>query len=167
MRRELEGISRTGSDYLHLASRGKRLGGVLLDVVITGVVAIPLLMTIDFSGLIEFSTSPTLAQTIASSFIGFAVFLALHGYLLHKRGQTIGKYLVGTRIVLLTGETPSLARTVLLRYVVPSIIDMVPYVGFLFAMANPLFIFGEERRCLHDYIAGTRVIDSEADLFDR
>ncbi len=163
MKRELEGISSAVGDYPQLASRGKRLGGALLDGLIQAPIGVAMLL----SGWLEFDTDPTLAKSIAWATFGLAVFLSLHGYLLHKRGQTIGKYLVKTRIVLLTGETPSLARTAGLRYAVPSFMYAVPFAGSLFAVADILFIFGRERRCLHDYLAGTRVIDSEADMFDK
>ena len=35
----------------------------------------------------------------AGSLGGFTVFTAMNGYLLATRGQTVGKWLVGTRIV--------------------------------------------------------------------
>jgi len=41
----------------------------------------------------------------------------MHGYLLATRGQTLGKWLVGTRIVRADNdEVPTLARTLGLRY---------------------------------------------------
>jgi hypothetical protein len=38
---------------------------------------------------------------------------------------------------------------------------MVPCVGGLFPWIDALYIFGEERRCLHDLMAGTKVLDNE------
>lgn len=103
------------------------------------------------------------------------VYLCLQLYLLSARGQTIGKRVTRLRIVdAETGTNPGFLRTVLLRMVVPAAITVVsimavfttvvsttvvPYVGLLFGLINPIFCFGERRRCLHDYIAGTVVID--------
>jgi len=46
-----------------------------------------------------------------------------------------------------------------LCYVLPSLVAQIPLVGVLVALANALFIFGEENRCLHDHLAGTWVIN--------
>jgi hypothetical protein len=35
---------------------------------------------------------------------------------------------------------------------------VVPYLGAIFHMVDCLTIFREDRRCLHDHIAGTRVV---------
>ncbi len=45
-----------------------------------------------------------------------------------------------------------------LRSLVPGLIAAIPRLGALFVLADVLSIFGEERRCLHDYIAGTKVV---------
>ena len=34
----------------------------------------------------------------------------------------------------------------------------IPFVGFIFTIVDPLFIFQESRRCVHDLIADTLVI---------
>jgi len=41
---------------------------------------------------------------------------------------------------------------------VPWLIEQVPLFGGLFWIVDVCLIFGEERRCLHDYIAGTKVV---------
>jgi hypothetical protein len=51
-------------------------------------------------------------------------------------------------------------RTVVLRQFVPGLIAAVPLVGPLFALVDGLCIFGEQRRCLHDRIAGTKVVQA-------
>jgi hypothetical protein len=43
---------------------------------------------------------------------------------------------------------------------VPTLIGMIPYVGWIFSLADPLFIFGESRRCLHDMLADTIVVNT-------
>lgn len=39
-------------------------------------------------------------------------------------------------------------------------IGQIPYLGPAFGLANVLWIFGGERRCLHDYIADTLVVNA-------
>ena len=41
---------------------------------------------------------------------------------------------------------------------VPKVMGAVPYLGMIFHLVDSLFIFREDRRCLHDRIAGTRVV---------
>jgi len=92
---------------------------------------------------------------LAGLLIGVTV-LGANILLLHRNGQTVGKKLMKTRIVGMDGRTPSLWRTLLLREVV----NIVPqYIVPLYSTADAVAIFFRgERRCLHDYLAGTRVI---------
>jgi uncharacterized RDD family membrane protein YckC len=80
-------------------------------------------------------------------------------YLVSTRGQTIAKRILGLRIVRYTdGSNPGFVRGWLLRAFVPSLIGVLPMVGNLFTLVNYCFIFREDRRCLHDLIADTRVV---------
>jgi uncharacterized RDD family membrane protein YckC len=83
----------------------------------------------------------------------------LNWRLLERSGQTIGKKALGMKIVDLSGALPPFGKLVALRYVLPILIAQIPFLGGLFALADALFIFGAERRCIHDYLAGTRVVD--------
>ena len=75
--------------------------------------------------------------------------------LLMQYGQTIGKRLVGIRIVMAsTGENGGFVPNVLLRAWLNFIISIIP----LYGLVDVLFIFREDRRCIHDLIAGTRVV---------
>ena len=88
--------------------------------------------------------------------------LALVGYqlrLLTTLGQTIGKKALGVRIVLVKDDSNGgFVVNVLLRGVVTLVLSAIPGIGFLFALADVLFIFRDDRRCIHDHIAGTRVV---------
>ena len=83
---------------------------------------------------------------------------AVQWYLIATSGQTVGKKLVGVKIVKTTGEDVNFVSGVILRAWVPAVIGWVPFVGSIFGLVNILFIFGAEHRCLHDMIAGTKVI---------
>ena len=39
------------------------------------------------------------------------------------------------------------------------LVAQIPYIGAFLILADVLCIFREDRRCLHDHLAGTRVID--------
>ena len=69
-------------------------------------------------------------------------------------GQSIGKKLLGIKVVRSDGSAVSLARLIWLRNVVNWVIHVVPFYG----LVDSLFIFGESRQCLHDKIADTIVV---------
>jgi len=48
----------------------------------------------------------------------------------------------------------------LLRYLPTSIVASIPIVGGLIVLVDILFIFGSEQRCIHDLIAGTKVVQA-------
>jgi uncharacterized RDD family membrane protein YckC len=92
------------------------------------------------------------AWTVSSMVTSFAIlFAAVYGTALHAAtGQTIGKRVLGIRVVALDGRLPSVGQAFLrwLGYAVSA----VP-VGLGFAMAG----WRHDRRALHDLLAGTRV----------
>jgi len=90
-----------------------------------------------------------------------AVSLAINAYLLAKDGQTVGKKLVGTRIVANADEQIlSFGRVFGLRYPPLSLISQIRLVGSLFCLVNVLFIFRKDKRCIHDLIAGSKVVNA-------
>jgi len=96
--------------------------------------------------------------------VGFLGFFGIQIYLLVQKGQTIGKRMVGIRIVDYNDGTFLGAGRILgMRGVLPGIIAGIPYVGWLFALVDVLFIFGEERRCIHDHMAGSKVVIGDAE----
>lgn len=91
--------------------------------------------------------------------LSFALFTAANGYLLTTAGQTIGKRWLEIRIVdAATGRVPSLARLLGLRYAVMEFVYQVPVVGGVLNLIDVLMIFRNDRRCLHDHLAGTKVV---------
>lgn len=144
-------------DGLVLATRGSRFGAALIDVLIAfALIGLAALFT-PWRPLANAGQSLWSLQ-LANPALGFVLFVAVHGYLLHTRGQTLGKRIVGIRIVRPDGSAASFARLVGLRYGVLSLLNVIPAVGQLVGLANVLCIFRASRRCLHDDIADTLVI---------
>ena len=138
------------------ASRGDRLFAVVVDWVIAVVpVGIGFALT---------RRSPETAGAALSHWqlwVILAAILLIQYTLLSLRGQTLGKLAMRVRIVRATdGGNPGFLRAVVLRNMVRHVLSAVPILGGLFALADILAIFGEERRCLHDRIAGTRVVEA-------
>jgi uncharacterized RDD family membrane protein YckC len=86
----------------------------------------------------------------------------LQSLLIAARGQNLGKLLVGARVVRLDGAPAGFVRGVLLRFALPVsllfLLNVAFPLGFLFLIVDYCFIFRADRRCLHDLIAGTRVV---------
>lgn len=79
--------------------------------------------------------------------------------LLTLRGQTLGKLLVGTHIVRnADGGRAGFVKAVLLRSLLFYIIGGMPLVGMIILIADGLMIFRQDRRCLHDLVADTKVM---------
>jgi len=143
---------------LPYASRWLRLGGAILDSLIVGVPAIAAAFLL---GLYEFRPdgSLPLGNQILLILLGIAVFLAINARLIYTRGQTVGKMICGTMVVMKDGRVVSGNRYIFARLLPIWIITQIPYIGGLFGLADALAIFRSERNCLHDDIAGTRVVD--------
>ena len=103
----------------------------------------------------EVSTSVSIQMTV----YGLVMFFVLHGVLLYKYGQTLGKRLMGIAIVTLDGQKPSFSNLILNRYLPQWVAGFVPTLGPLLGIIDALFIFRDDKRCIHDIIAGTKVID--------
>ncbi|WP_426270978.1 RDD family protein [Dyella kyungheensis] len=144
------------------AERGTRFLAVLLDGLVYVGVMIPFFIAVAVSGGFKRSTGNG-GMFAAIMGIGALAFLCLFIYnlvLLNREGQTLGKRWMKVRIVRSNGERAGLGRIFWLRMFAPGIITRIPLVGVIFAIADPLFIFGEERRCVHDLMADTIVVNA-------
>lgn len=142
----------------NLAGRGSRLLAVLIDGFLFCLCCAP-------GGILLWigaDDNDTL-QIIGGILIGvaFLALLAIQIYLLTTRGQTIGKKMMSVKIVKYAdGSNPGFVHACLLRLIVPGFINGIPIVGSIFPLVDACFIFGEERRCIHDLIAGTKVVNA-------
>ena len=141
---------------------------VLLDLLLTISIALSLLILLViliplmvmggyFSGFMT-GQQPGMATQLMWAALGFVIFVLVQGYPLSQSGQTWGKKALKMKIVDLDGRQPSFATLIAKRYLPVQAISAVPVVGGLFGLVNVLFIFREDRRCIHDLIAGTQVV---------
>jgi uncharacterized RDD family membrane protein YckC len=141
-----------------LAGRGMRLAAVLLDSAIAGMAAAPGIVLVAPS-YVAHTRGPMLLLGGAVMFLGLLAIAIVQIVLLSKHGQTIGKKVLKVRIVRADdGGYPGFVKAVLLRAFVPALIGGVPAAGSIFSIVDILFIFRSDRRCIHDLIAGTRVV---------
>ncbi len=136
------------------ADPATRLAARLLDLAI-GVA--PLVVLLPF-GLVLGSRT-LIHWSFALTFAVGLVILPIDLVLLHRDGQTIGKRLLGLRIVGVDGERVGLGRSFFVREVVMGLLGAAPWLGIVVSIVDPLLCLRADRRCLHDRLAATIVID--------
>lgn len=168
-------------DEIELATVFERVLARVIDYLLNTVVAITLFVTavivMIFSGgvgaaflegvLPDPANDPALLQfNLTNPFLWLsvvlthAIFLALHGVLLHRYGQTIGKRLMKIAIVdAETHEVVPLPRLFVFRYLIwdfPAL--FFGLINWLIRIIDVCFGLRENRRTLHDMTANTVVI---------
>ena len=145
-----------------LASRWARLGGSLVDGII---LLVPVLGIMFPLGYWERAMSDSLTYSDQTSFtlLYLVLYLVINGYTLSTRGQSIGKIVAGTRIVSYSGgRLLPLWKLFGVRFMFAYLIGLIPVAGPFLSLINMLLIFGSEKRCGHDLIAGTRVVNADS-----
>jgi uncharacterized RDD family membrane protein YckC len=155
-----------------LAERGTRLLAASIDELIVLAAFLPMIfgaVPALTSLLAHGSDVETLGATdILQAMIGGAgtivtvvaliAWCVITAWFVAANGQSIGKRMVGIKVVRTDGSRASFARIFLLRNVVNALPNFLPYVGWLYQLADPLLIYQESRQCLHDKIADTKVV---------
>ena len=145
-----------------LAGRGRRLGAYLIDLIIAGIVLGVLAVLNLGISLEDLARDPMTQQMSTAGGIAYLViFMVINGYLLVTKGQTLGKLALGIRIVDAVSNGAATAVKILgLRYVLVMLVGAIPIIGGLLGLIDFLFIFREDRRCVHDLLAGTKVVSN-------
>lgn len=163
-------LSDKSADPDNRATRGSRLGARILDGLILCVfIYVPLFSFGGFSNIQSMSSGGRVnAFSFYSYFwhssaalpmlIGALILIGINSYLLYSSGQTMGKKLVGIRITRSDGSRAALPRIIFVRIVPFYIASVIPFLGFVVSLADPLLIFSESRKCLHDRLADTIVM---------
>ncbi|PIR48319.1 hypothetical protein COU80_05100 [Candidatus Peregrinibacteria bacterium CG10_big_fil_rev_8_21_14_0_10_55_24] len=144
-----------------LASRDLRLYAKLIDWALNGVIMLIMIialsiMTVGFA-MVDIADMPWLVLVVAIAVIALFLLNAAQWILIAMRGQTIGKILMHIRIVdARTHKIPTVVRSLLLRTWLNSCLNS----SGVYFLVDVLLIFREDRRCIHDFIAGTIVRDT-------
>jgi uncharacterized RDD family membrane protein YckC len=92
----------------------------------------------------------------------FLFFSALQIGLLIQRAQTIGKALLGIKIVdEATRDHPGFVKLVLVRGLLFNAAYRIPLFGGALFLVDSSLVFSEQHRTLHDRVAGTLVVTNE------
>jgi len=152
---------------LELASRATRLGAFLLD---NALMLGPIFIVLFYVGfatashrLDQSKVTADMSWMFAVVGLIFIVLAVVNFIFLYNNGQTIGKRWLGIKIVRLDGSRCGLARILFLRSLPLGFLGgilnrVVPPLGYIVTLADGLSIFRNDRRCLHDLIADTKVV---------
>ena len=142
---------------LELAGIGHRFGAFVIDLAISLAILFALAYA---SGAFDavWDSEDTHSGAAEMAGITFALFILIQSYFLKKHGQTIGKKIVGIRIVDRDGNLPGLGRLLFRRYLPIHLYNALSVIGTVLAAIDFLLVFRRDRRCLHDMLAGTRVV---------
>ena len=136
---EWSGVTEAGT----LAGRWERLGAWVVDSLVSWV---PYLVTV---------LGERFPALVILGFLGLVGQLVIQLVFLSVDGQTIGKKVLKIKIVKVsTGKNGGFVTNVLLR----GIVSLIPCIIPVYPLVDVLFIFRHDRRCIHDFIAGTRVV---------
>ncbi len=167
---------------VELASVGARTGAAFINGFLYFLAMLPGLV---FTGLRLLKEHPELArgvplrpeninlETIAPTamwiYVGLSVMMAIQCLWISLRGQNAGKLIAGIRVVNAVDDGPAgFFRGALVRFVMPvalifllnALVPRFP-LGLLFLIVDYSFMFRADRRCLHDIVAGTKVIKAQ------
>ncbi|HEX5049165.1 MAG TPA: RDD family protein [Gammaproteobacteria bacterium] len=147
-----------------LAGRGARLGAAILDAIIGGCLIYgPLLIVLIIGAAMgsDWQNDQAAAATIFAAggigmLIGGIVWAVITWRLVSRNGQTIAKKMLNIKVVRRDGSPASLGRIFWLRNVVNGLLGIIP----LYGLIDILFIFADDRQCLHDKLADTMVVEA-------
>jgi uncharacterized RDD family membrane protein YckC len=146
------------------AERGTRFVAALVDGLLFLVALIPAFIAGFESGVFREGGNTAIFRAFVANGLGAISGLAWLGliifqaYLVATSGQSIAKKLFKIKIVKLDGAPVNFVSGVLLRNWLMMLLQQIPVVNLILPLLDALFIFREDRRCIHDLIAGTKVI---------
>jgi len=148
---------------------GKRAIAQVIDLVLMGVVFFALWMAFAFTGGFIVGLTGTGGSGIIDTFSGIGVLIGVIGTIGYSfilealwDGQTIGKRLVGIRVVTEGGERITTSKALLRNIPAVASFGWIPYIVALISMAAT-----DRRQRLFDTLAGTVVVREEYTLDQR
>jgi len=138
-----------------LATLGQRLGGSMLDSLFLVLACLPgFLIAVIIDS--KFKDGGALHMALAG--VGLLILFIYQTVIISNSGQSLAKRLLKTKIVRLDGSAAGFVHGVLLRTWVVGMLGAIPFLGSFIGILDAVLIFREDRRTLHDHIAGTNVI---------
>lgn len=138
------------------ASRGKRLAAAIIDMFLVMLCVQPFIQQFHLEQFAEnpFDIPPEVLIKVLMYEV--FVFFMLNVFILYQRGQTIGKRLLNIAIVDMSNQKPKFMILLFNRYLIQLAMIVIPFLNVVDIL---IILFRNDKRCMHDLIAGTKVID--------
>jgi uncharacterized RDD family membrane protein YckC len=156
-----------------IAPISKRLLGAAIDFCLITLTSLPTLQYLDMAKIEKASQNNDMMQVITqmqagipqdaqliSNILLFAI-CAVQLLLISRRGQSIGKLIMGTQIVQEDQKTPAtFGKAIWVRTVLPWVLYSLPVINIVFFMATlTALLISPRRQSLHDRLAKTVVVE--------
>ena len=153
-----------------LAGRGMRLVAVILDGLLMSLIQWPLYLVFGGMRIMAAMANPQamgdpfsmMGQMFAAMAPGWIIAAAIQMWCLHAYGGTLGKKILGLRIVRSDGTRAGFVRLFFGRGGAAVLPMFVPLLNLVWWLLDPLLIFRDSRQCLHDQIADTIVVTASS-----
>jgi uncharacterized RDD family membrane protein YckC len=148
-----------GDVLAYLASRQSRSQAWMADALVTAILLLPALLSLG---------DPSVGDSVMLLALGGAaggLFTLVNLFLMGMRGQTFGMIMMGIRVVRASdsGHAGFLRAVVVRVWGTGSLLAFSAFLGpwyeIAFVLADLACITGPSRRCLHDYLSGTKVVN--------
>ncbi|WP_019673482.1 RDD family protein [Psychrobacter lutiphocae] len=156
---------------LTLANVGSRIAAVIIDQILAVLCMLPILsgLNFDFEQLQQAATDTVLITQLAESIpqhlalMSTVLILALFAtqiFMLIRRGQSIGKLILGIRILdIQSKQVPSVTNIILMRTILTNVAYNIPTIGVVILIVDfVMMVSNKQRMSLHDKIAKTIVV---------
>lgn len=148
------------------ASLGARLLAKVIDIVVLVVALAP---GVIMAGVVGDAENPVLANVGGALFLlGMGGQAVAQWVLITRRGQSIGKVVTRIHIRRQDGRSVDFVAGVILREWIVALavaaVNLVTcgFLGWVVSVVDAVSIFGDERHCMHDMVAGTDVLEGHA-----
>lgn len=129
---------------VNYAGAGRRLVATFLDGIIVGVVSFLFGIVLGLAGMG--------AQTALNTVVGFAISIGYWVVYQQQTTQTLGKKVMGLKVVDAQGKTPSMITFFLREFIGKMVSAIILMIGYL------MILWDGRKQGLHDKIAGTFVV---------
>ncbi|MDM3870165.1 RDD family protein [Porticoccus sp. W117] len=155
------------SGGVELASRWSRLAASILDsIILIALVFVIVFVASSFGGdwVLTAFEEESLINNIIAVLIGMACWMGCNFYLMKTKGQTIGKLALKIQVVdFESSKILKPSQSVGIRFFIPQTIGAL---FNFFLVVDALFIFRQDKRCVHDLMAKTKVVQYQPPAVD-
>jgi len=158
-------VPATGEGHLVLATWWRRVWATVIDlslILLLAAAIVGLFALVFFSGTVEGAASLVVGILVACLAVVVAVLVYPATAMSVLDGQTVGKWLCGIRVVRTNGRPMNIGWSMLREAVIKWILFVFvlsPVTGGVAWIVDVIWpLWDDERRALHDMLAGTRVV---------